>query len=69
MPDGLLLFAEARFVIRQMQPTVMRLRMSAALAHLFNQQQYQRFIFHWQRHTSQTFAPRPRFIAVMLLSR
>ncbi|CST32433.1 Uncharacterised protein [Shigella sonnei] len=66
MPDGLLLFAEARFVIRQMQPTVMTEDV-AAFAHLFNQQQYQRFIFHWQRHTSQTFAPRTRFIAMLLM--
>lgn len=66
LPDGLLLCTEARFMIRQMQPAVMTVDV-AAFAHLFNQQQYQRFIFHWQRHTSQTFAPVTVFIAMLLM--
>ena len=39
----------------------------AAVAHLFNQQQHQRFIFHRQRHTTQAFAPRTRLIAMLFM--
>ena len=41
----------------------------AALTHLFNQQQDQRFVFHRQSHTAQAFSPRPWFITVLLVVR
>ena len=66
LQDCLLLCGEPGFVIRQMQPAVVAFD-HAALTHVFYQQQHQRIVFHWQRHTTQALAPRARFILMLFM--
>ena len=53
-------------MLRQMQPAVVAVN-NAAFAHLLNQQQHQRFIFHRQRNTPQAFAARSWLIAMLIV--
>ena len=53
-------------MLRQMQPSVVAVN-SAAFAHLLNQQQHQRLIFHRQRNTPQPLAARPGLIAMLIV--
>jgi hypothetical protein len=55
-------------VIRQMQPAVVAFD-HPAFAHVFNQQQHQRIVFHRQRHASQTLAARAGFILMLFMVR
>jgi len=65
-PHGLLRRGKARFMIRQVQPAVVAVQL-AALAHLLDQQQNQGLVLHRQRHTTQAFPSRARFILMLLM--
>ena len=66
LPDCLLLCGEPGFVIRQVQPAVMAFN-HPAFAHVFNQQQHQRIVFHRQRHASQALTTRTGFILMLFM--
>ena len=66
LPYRLLICGEPGLVIRQVQPAVVAFN-HPAFAHVFNQQQHQRIVFHRQRHASQTLAPRARLVLMLFM--
>lgn len=49
-----------------MQPAVVAFY-QPTFAHVFNQQQHQRIVFHRQRHASQAFTSRAGFILMLFM--
>ncbi len=64
LPDRLLLGIETRLMIRQVQPAMMAMDISA-LPHPLDERQHQRLALHRQGHASQTLAPWPRLVPVL----
>ena len=68
LPYRFLLCGEPGLVIRQMEPAVVAFD-RPAFAHVFNQQQHQRIVFHRQRHAPQTLTARARLILMLFMIR